>query len=173
MACTTCILHLQPQTSSRVPVPHPMDIVLGVNGRGTSTTLAPRCLVTSEFVRILDITTGLHLLALPAAAHSHPGVHGQIFRCRAITPVPVEHRFDLIFTSSVAWPQLELTDHIEERIVQRFELLKSENITTQQHLNRKAQQHPHHDYACHHSLRGRSTSTSRSRTSTSACSSCM
>ena len=92
-----------------------------------------------------DIATGLHLLALPAVAHSHPGVHGHIFRCRTITVVPVKHRFDLVFTSSVAWPQFELTDHIEENIMQRFQLFKSENITLQQHLNREAQQHPHHD----------------------------
>ena len=47
-------------------------------------------------------------------SQTHPRVAGNIFRCRTITSVSNVHRFDVAFTSNVAWPQVELADDIEE-----------------------------------------------------------
>ena len=68
-----------------------------------------------------DTSTNEHLVALPRDTHrDHPSVSTTIYRCRGVTRMPSEQRFDAGFTSNIDWPTMEVMDDIEKASMQTF-----------------------------------------------------
>ena len=68
-----------------------------------------------------DTSTNEHLVALPHDVYrDHPSVTTTIYRCRGVTRMPSEQRFDAGFTSNIDWPTMEVLDDIEKASLQTF-----------------------------------------------------
>ena len=68
-----------------------------------------------------DTSTNEHLVALPRDVYrDHPSVTATIYRCRGVTRMPSEQRFDAGFTSNIDWPTMEVMDDIEKASLQTF-----------------------------------------------------
>ena len=68
-----------------------------------------------------DTSTNEHLVALPHDVYlGHPSVTSTIYRCRGVTRMPSEQRFDAGFTSNIDWPSMETLDDIEKASLQTF-----------------------------------------------------
>ena len=68
-----------------------------------------------------DTSTNEHLVALPRDVYlDHPSVTTNIYRCRGVTRMTSEQRFDAGFTSNIDWPSMEVLDDIEKASLQTF-----------------------------------------------------
>ena len=68
-----------------------------------------------------DTSTNEHLVALPRDVYrDHPSVTTTIYRCREVTRMTSEQRFDAVFTSNIDWPSMEVLDDIEKASLQTF-----------------------------------------------------
>ena len=63
-----------------------------------------------------DTSTNEHLVALPRDVYlDHPSVTTTIYRCRGVTRMTSEQRFDAGFASNIDWPCMEVLDDIIEK----------------------------------------------------------
>ena len=152
-------------SSSKLQVLHPMGTALDMSGSATSIPLVPRSSVTSVRGRASSSNIGMQIkgsrhLAWTSRRHRTIFLHYHKLNTHILVFLATSFAVGLsllfrlnialtcmVFMTSVAWPQLELTDHIEEDITQRFQHLMNQDLTMQQHLRKDPQ--PQQDYVPH------------------------